>query len=65
MKRYALPECLRGKCDEAAYESLLRRKPQAHVKRDRKRYGHDSCIGEKYRTLIHEGDSNWRAIGIT
>jgi hypothetical protein len=57
-KRYALPACLQGKCHEIAYIRWLRRKAQAHVVRDRKRFGHESCIGETYRQLIHQAVQN-------
>jgi hypothetical protein len=57
-KRYSLPACLEGKCQEAAYIRWLRRKAQAHVVRDRKRFGHESCIGEMYRQLIHQAVKN-------
>lgn len=53
-KRYALPACLEGKCPEVAYIRWLRRKAQAHVVRDRKRFGYEKCTGEKYRQLIHQ-----------
>lgn len=52
-KRYALPECLSGRVEEGTYVRWLRRKAAAHVKRDRKRCGHD-VMGEQYRLLIHE-----------
>jgi hypothetical protein len=58
MKRYALPACLEGKCHENAYIRWLRRKAQAHVVRDRKRFGHESCIGEIYRQRIHQAVQN-------
>jgi hypothetical protein len=48
-----LPACLEGLCDASAYRRWLERKAQAHVRRDRKRYGHESCSGARYRDLIH------------
>ena len=51
---YSLPNCLVGKCEERAYVRWLRRKAQAHVIRDRKRFGRESCIGAMYRQLIHQ-----------
>ena len=58
MKLYELPECLKGKCDEAAYVRWLRRKAAAHVKRDRKRFGRKSCTGAAYCMMIHEAVKN-------
>jgi len=58
MKLYELPECLAGQCDERAYVRWLRRKAQAHVKLDRKRFGRESCIGADYRRMIHEAVQN-------
>lgn len=52
-KRYALPDFLQGRVEESAYIRWLRRKAAAHVKRDRKRCGHE-ITGEEYRLLIHE-----------
>lgn len=53
MKRYELPAFLNGVVSQQTYERWLRRKAAAHVKRDRKRWGQDSCIGEQYRLQIH------------
>jgi hypothetical protein len=58
MKLYELPECLIGRCDESNYVRWLRRKAQAHVIRDRKRFGHESCTGADYRRMIHEAVRN-------
>jgi len=57
-KLYGLPACLDGKCTESAYVRWLRRKAQAHVIRDRKRFGQESCIGAMYRQLIHQAVQN-------
>ena len=57
-KLYVLPSCLDGKCTESAYVRWLRRKAQAHVIRDRKRFGQESCIGAMYRQLIHQAVQN-------
>lgn len=58
LKEFELPECLRGLCDETTYVRWLRRKAQAHVKRDRKRFGRESCTGATYRRLIHQAVRN-------
>jgi hypothetical protein len=47
-----------GLCDAAAYRGWLHRKAQAHVKRDRRRFGHESCSGALYRDLIHQAVCN-------
>jgi hypothetical protein len=57
-KLYTLPACLEGKCEERAYVRWLRRKAQAHVIRDRKRFGQESCVGAMYRQLIHQAVQN-------
>ncbi len=54
MKLFGLPECLKGKCEEVAYIRWLRRKAQAHVVRDRKRFGRENCVGADYRRMIHD-----------
>ena len=36
----------------------LRRKAQAHVIRDRQRFGRESCTGKTYRLMIHEAVKN-------
>ena len=51
-KRYALPSFLSGQVTQEVYERWLRRKPQAHVRRDRRR-GNKTSIGEAYRVGIH------------
>lgn len=57
-KLYSLPDCLAGKCAEKAYVRWLRRKAQAHVIRDRQRFGRESCVGAAYRTMIHQAVQN-------
>jgi hypothetical protein len=53
-KRYALPEFLaHTNIDEKTYVRWLRRKAQAHIKRDRNR-GNLSAVGESYRRAIHD-----------
>lgn len=51
-RKYDLPEFLIGTITSAAYERWLRRKAQAHVKRDRER-GNSTAGGEEYRIAIH------------
>ena len=51
-KKYILPPFLSDKTNQDVYERWLRRKAQAHVRRDRKR-GNNSAIGESYREAIH------------
>jgi hypothetical protein len=51
-KRYQLPSFLSGQVTQEVYERWLRRKVQAHVRRDRHR-GNDTAIGEAYRVAIH------------
>lgn len=51
-KRYAVPDFLSAQVPQLVYERWLRRKAQAHVKRDRKR-GNATAIGESYRLAIH------------
>jgi hypothetical protein len=51
-KKYALPPFLSGVVSQETFERWLRRKAQAHVKRDRRR-GNASAIGAAYREAIH------------
>lgn len=51
-KKYPLPPFLTDVVTQEAYETWLRRKAQAHVKRDRRR-GNTTAIGESYRVVIH------------
>jgi len=51
-KKYKIPSFLTGEVDQELYERWLRRKAQAHVKRDRRR-GNEAAIGEAYRDAIH------------
>ncbi len=51
-KKYALPPFLSGIVSQETYERWLRRKAQAHVRRDRKR-GNSTAVGESYRDAIH------------
>ena len=51
-KRYPLPSFLIGQVTQEVYERWLRRKAQAHVRRDRRR-GNETAIGEPYRAAIH------------
>ncbi len=51
-KKYVLPSFLSGMVPQEIYERWLRRKAQAHVRRDRRR-GNLEAIGEMYRDAIH------------
>jgi len=51
---FALPSFLDGICDRSQYVRWLQRKAAAHVKRDRKRYGAESCTNARYKAMIHE-----------
>ncbi|MHB8809720.1 MAG: hypothetical protein ACYC9M_06870 [Desulfobulbaceae bacterium] len=51
-KKYALPPFLSDVVSQENYERWLRRKAQAHVKRDRRR-GNTSASGTTYREAIH------------
>mgnify|MGYP001286553180 FL=1 len=51
-KKYALPPFLSNVVNQEAYEHWLRRKTQAHVRRDRKR-GNTTAVGESYREAMH------------
>lgn len=53
VRKYALPQFLKGTISEEAYRQWLYRKAQAHLRRDRKR-GYANAIGEVYRLAIHE-----------
>ncbi len=56
-KKYVLPHFIKNPVDQTVYERWLRRKAQAHVKRDRRR-GNDSATGETYLTAIHTAVQN-------
>jgi hypothetical protein len=51
---FALPDFLQGICDRAQYVRWLQRKAVAHVRRDRKRFGSESCTVAKYKAMIHD-----------
>ena len=51
-RKYELPAFLSGVVTQGVYERWLRRKAQAHVRRDR-RLGNEDAIGESYRDAIH------------
>ncbi len=51
-KKYVLPSFLSDVVSQDTYERWLRRKAQAHVKRDRRR-GNVSASGISYREAIH------------
>lgn len=50
--KYQLPYFLVNKVTQEVYLHWLRRKAQAHVRRDRHR-GNETAIGESYRLAIH------------
>jgi len=54
MERIGLPDCLQSLCEADIYLRWLHRKAQAHVRRDRKRYGHGSCSVAGYKRKIHK-----------
>ncbi len=51
-RKYEIPQFLAGLLSQETYEKWLRRKSQAHVKRDRKR-GNSEATGKSYRVAIH------------
>lgn len=51
-KKYDLPPFLSGVLSQETYERWLRRKAQAHIRRDRLR-GNTSASGKSYREAIH------------
>lgn len=51
---FDLPEFLQGICDRAQYVHWLDRKAAAHVKRDRRRFGPDSCTIAMYKAMVHK-----------
>jgi len=51
-KRYQSPSFVTDRVTQEVYEQWLRRKAQAHVKRDRQR-GNEKANGEAYRFVIH------------
>ena len=54
MERIGLPDCLQGLSEPDIYLRWLHRKAQAHVRRDRKRYGPESCSVAAYKRDIHK-----------
>jgi hypothetical protein len=50
---FDLPAFLNGICDRAHYICWLQRKAVAHARRDRNRFGPESCTIAKYKTMIH------------
>jgi len=50
--KYELPQFLSDMITQETYEHWLRRKAQAHIKRDRRR-GNLAATGESYRNAIH------------
>jgi hypothetical protein len=51
-KKYEVPDFLRGRLDQGAYEKWLRNKAVAHAKRDRTRFG-QKLKPQWYRDEIH------------
>jgi hypothetical protein len=51
--KYSVPDCVKGKCSQTRYSRWLGRKARAHVSRDRKRRGNDSCTVARYKAEIH------------
>lgn len=51
---FDLPDFLAGICDRRQYVRWLQRKAAAHAKRDRKRFGRESCTIAMYKAKIHE-----------
>ena len=50
---YPVPENLRAVIDQSRYSRWLHAKANAHVRRDRKRNGKDSCTVARYKAAIH------------
>ncbi len=50
---YPVPDRIKGRCEQKTYSRWLRAKANAHVKRDRKRFGKDSRTVSKYKAAIH------------
>jgi hypothetical protein len=74
VRKYELPAFMAKMATHEAYVRWLRRRAQAHVKRDRRR-GNKKAIGESYRDAIHKAvlasngldaytgeELNWRLI---
>src|SRR5919198_6120535 len=51
---FDLPGFLVGICDRRKYVRWLQRKAAAHVRRDRERFGPESCTIARYKAKIHE-----------
>jgi hypothetical protein len=51
--KYLLPDWLKSKCEQAKYSLWLHRRARAHVVRDRKRKGRNSCTVARYKAAIH------------
>ena len=50
---YAVPASIADQCDQRKYSRRLRAKAMAHVRRDRRRFGRDSCTVARYKSEIH------------
>jgi len=63
MKKYQLPEFLRGVVTQLQYEKWLYRKAMAHVRRDRKR-GNTSAINAEYKVAIHKAIQECKGVDV-
>jgi hypothetical protein len=50
---YTVPDCIKGLCEQKKYSRWLHAKADAHVRRDRKRFGKDSCTVSRYKAAIN------------
>ncbi len=50
---YAVPDTIKAAIGQAKYSRWLHAKANAHVRRDRKRYGKESCTVALYKAAIH------------
>lgn len=63
MKKYHLPEFLRGVVTQLQYEKWLYRKAMAHVRRDRKR-GNTSATNAEYKVAIHKAIQECKGVDV-
>jgi hypothetical protein len=50
---YGVPKCIKSQCAQKPCSRWLHRKAVAHVCRDRKRFGIESCTVAAYKAAIH------------